>query len=198
MIKIGLTGGIASGKSTVSAMIKNFGIPIIDADIISREVVEPGEEAYKQIVASFGSDILLENGQINRKKLGSIVFQDADQRIILNNIVHPQVRKSMLQKINFYEKKGEKAIVLDIPLLFEGKLTGWVDKKLLVYVDPKTQLERLINRDHSTEKQALDRIRSQMPLDEKKALADAIIDNNGSVDNTLQQLKAIFRQWHIF
>ncbi|MBM7644784.1 dephospho-CoA kinase [Scopulibacillus daqui] len=198
MMKIGLTGGIASGKSTVSAMIKDFGIPVVDADRISREVVEPGEEAYKQIVASFGSEILFDNGQINRKKLGNIVFQDADKRQMLNRIVHPQVRKSMLQKVNAYERQGEAVTVLDIPLLFESKLTEMVDKTLLVYVDAKTQLERLMNRDQSSEKEALDRIRSQMPLDEKRALVDAVIDNNGSTEETLHQLKRIFRLWHIF
>ncbi|TCP32101.1 dephospho-CoA kinase [Scopulibacillus darangshiensis] len=197
MIIIGLTGGIASGKSTVSKMIQEQHIPLIDADQIAREVVEPGEPAYDEIAETFGSDVLFADGTLNRKQLGSIIFQDESKRKKLNSIVHPQIRKQMSGKIAAYKSEGTEAIVLDIPLLFESKLTGWTDKVLLVYVTPDVQLKRLMLRDGSTEKEALARIQSQLPLEEKKQLADAVINNNGSVGDTRGQLMAALKQWGV-
>lgn len=198
MMVIGLTGGIASGKSTVANMIKDAGIALIDADIYARQVVEPGEAAYEQIVAHFGDEILHTDGTIDRKHLGSIVFNDERERNVLNRIVHPAVREKMDEQKRAYEKEGHEAVVLDIPLLFEGKRTDTVDKTLLVYVDEETQLKRLMARDGSTEKEALSRIRSQMPLAEKVPRADAVIDNNGTTAETRDQLFAIFQKWDLF
>ncbi|RFB17771.1 dephospho-CoA kinase [Bacillus sp. HNG] len=196
-LTIGLTGGIASGKSTVSQMFKEAGIVVIDADVIARKVVEIGEEAYEQIVQSFGEDILLPDKTIDRPKLGSIVFFSEDKRLLLNSIVHPAVRKQMLKEKEEHMKNGEETVVLDIPLLFESKLTSLVDKTLLVYVDYETQLSRLMNRNSLTKEEAEARIQSQMPLKDKIQLADAVIDNNGTIEDTKDQFRVVCKQWGI-
>ncbi|MED5078370.1 dephospho-CoA kinase [Geobacillus stearothermophilus] len=192
---IGLTGGIASGKSTVSAMMRELGLPVIDADEAARAVVRPGEEAYRQIVAAFGPGILRADGEIDRAKLGAIVFNDEQQRKVLNAIVHPAVRKKMLAEKEAHIRSGAKTVVLDIPLLFESGLTHWVDKVLVVYVDDDIQLRRLMARNGFTEEEALARIRSQWPMAEKVKRADAVIDNNGTIEETRRQLLAILHQW---
>lgn len=192
---IGLTGSIASGKSTVSSMLEEMKIPVIDADKVSREVVEPGEEAYLSVVKQFGEDILLPDGNINRKKLGSVIFSNEEKRKILNGIVHPAVRKRMLEQKEDYVQNGESIIVMDIPLLFESQLTHMVDKVIVVFVEEMVQLKRLMERDQSTKEEALQRIHSQIPLKEKVKLADAVINNNGTRAETLKQLKNIVDEW---
>ncbi len=194
---VGLTGGIASGKSTVSKMFKDMGITVIDADIEARLAVEKGEPAYENIVAFFGRDILLEDGSINRARLGEIIFNDLEKRLKLNSIVHPEVRKRMLAKRDQAIEAGERLIIMDIPLLFESKLTYMVDKILLVYVDAETQLERLMARNHFTKEEAISRINSQMPLIDKIQLSDAVIDNNGTIEETRNQLIRILREWNV-
>lgn len=194
---IGLTGSIASGKSTVSSMFKELEIPIIDADQISRDVVEPGEGALQDIIKEFGKEILLPDGTLDRKKLGSIIFTDTDKRAKLNAIVHPAVRNRMLELKEAYINAGEECVVMDIPLLFESKLTHMVDKVLVVYVDEEVQLQRLMNRDSSSKEEALQRIHSQIPVKEKVKLADATIDNNGSKENTFAQLKDVLNKWEV-
>lgn len=194
---IGLTGGIASGKSTVSAMFTDMGITVIDADIEARLAVEIGEKAYDDIVSQFGKAILAEDGTINRQKLGSIIFSDEEKRNLLNSITHPAVRKRMAQKRQNAEAANEKAIVMDIPLLFESKLTGLVEKIILVYVDEETQLERLMKRNGFSEAEALSRIKSQMPLKDKVKLADAVINNGGTIEQTKKQLLDILNTWGI-
>lgn len=196
-MQIGLTGGIASGKSTVSKMIQDAGIALIDADVHARDVVEPGEEAYKKIITHFGKEILHGDGTIDRKKLGAIIFNDKKQRDILNRIVHPAVRKKMNEKKAAYQAEGRNAVVLDIPLLFESGLTETVDKILLVYVNPEIQLKRLMERDGSTKEEALSRIRSQIPLDEKRSRADAVIDNSGTPYDAKTQLFEILKRWEV-
>ncbi|QGQ47485.1 dephospho-CoA kinase [Metabacillus sediminilitoris] len=187
-VVIGLTGGIASGKSTVSNMFRNQGIRIIDADKISRDVVEIGEPAYQQIVKTFGQDILLDDQTINREKLGAIIFSNDKNRQQLNEIVHPAVRKEMLKQKQEEKEKNAKQVVLDIPLLFESKLTHMVDVTVLVYVDEQTQLKRLMNRNGYSKEEAMMRIQSQLPLKEKVKLADVIINNNGSIEDTEAQV----------
>jgi dephospho-CoA kinase len=196
-LSIGLTGGIASGKSTVSSMLIELGFPVIDADQIAREAVKPGEEPYKKIVETFGREILLENGEINRPKLGSIIFHDQEKRDLLNNIVHPFVRRRMIEQKEALFEKGEKAVILDIPLLFESKLTHLVDKTILVYVDADVQLERLMRRNDLTENEAKARIASQMPLVQKVPLADAVINNNGTIEETRKQLIHLLTNWQL-
>ena len=194
---IGITGGIASGKSSVSQYIRELGFTIVDADIASRAVVEPGEEAYLQVVESFGDDILLEDGTIDRGKLGSIIFHDKDKRLILNGIVHPAVRAWMRDQTAKAFERGEETVFMDIPLLFESKLTFMVEKTLLVYVDEAVQLERLMARNSLSEEDAKARMASQMPLAEKKALADAVVDNNGKFEETKAQVRLILEKWNV-
>lgn len=192
---IGLTGGIASGKSTVSTMLKELNIPVIDADEEARLAVEKGEKAYLEIVAYFGEEILLEDGSIDRLKLGSIIFPNEDKRKILNSIVHPAVRENMLRKKEQYLLSGHEFVVLDIPLLFESKLTHMVEKVIVVYVDEQTQLARLMERNGFSKEEATARIASQLPLKDKLTMADAVIDNNGSIDETKKQLISILTNW---
>ncbi|MFE8696974.1 dephospho-CoA kinase [Cytobacillus sp. FJAT-53684] len=194
-IIVGLTGGIASGKSTVSSILIEKGITVIDADLEARLAVEKGEEAYNEIVSHFGEQILLEDGSINREKLGSVIFHNQDQRLKLNSIVHPAVRKRMLMKKEEAIDKGEELVIMDIPLLFESKLTSMVDKTIVVYVDETIQLERLMNRNQLSKADALARVRSQMPLKEKIQLADAVINNNGTIEETKKQLLNILSNW---
>ncbi|MEH7491319.1 dephospho-CoA kinase [Neobacillus niacini] len=194
---IGLTGGIASGKSTVSNMLKEMNITVIDADVEARLAVEKGEPAYQKIVAEFGNDILLTNEEIDRVKLGSIIFHNADKRQLLNSIVHPEVRKRMNNQVEAAREREEQVIVLDIPLLFESKLTHMVEKTILVYVDRDIQLKRLMERNELSLKDAEARIKSQMPLSEKVALADAVINNNGAITETKKQVIEVLMGWGI-
>ncbi|MDM5156757.1 dephospho-CoA kinase [Bacillus sp. DX1.1] len=196
-VVIGLTGSIASGKSTVSQMFRERQIPVIDADIIAREVVEQGKEAYKEIIKVFGEEILQADGELDRQKLGSIVFYNEEKRLQLNQIVHPAVRKEMNAQKDMYIREGMQAVVLDIPLLFESKLTALVDQILLVFVNPDTQLERLVKRNGFTEEEARARIDSQMPLAEKVKLANKVIRNDGTIAETKAQLHNILMEWNI-
>jgi len=194
---IGLTGSIATGKSTVSLMFDDFNIPVVDADKIAREVVQPGEQAYKAIVKTFGKKILREDKTLDRPKLGSIVFADEEKRKTLNGIIHPAIREKMLKDRDAYVQQGETCIVLDIPLLFESKLTHFVDKTIVVYADEDTQLKRLIQRDAYTEKEAKQRIHSQLSASEKAELADAVVDNNGTKYETYEQLENVLKEWNV-
>jgi Dephospho-CoA kinase (EC 2.7.1.24) len=194
---IGLTGGIASGKSTVANMLRDKNIPIVDADVVAREVVEIGTDTYKKLVSEFGEKILNDDKTLNRPMLGSIIFQDQEKLEKLNSIMHPSIRTSMKEKTKKYIETGHDVVVMDIPLLFESKLTYLVDKTLLVYVTEKTQLKRLMERNDLSEKEATDRIQSQMPLTEKVKLSHAVIDNNGSLTKTEQQLNQILDEWQI-
>ena len=194
---IGITGGIASGKSTASNMVREMGYTVIDADYASRVVVEPGQKAYGEIIGQFGESILHEDGTLNREKLGAIIFTDEEKRKQLNRIVHPAVRAYMNEEREAAFERGEKIVFLDIPLLFESKLTHMVDKTVLIYVDQDVQLHRLMARNNLTEEQAKARINSQMPLSEKKALADEVIDNNMDIDRTRSQLVSVLNKWGI-
>lgn len=196
-LTIGLTGGIATGKSTVSAMFQQLNIPVIDADIISREVVKPGRDAYQKIIQTFGQSILQDDQTINRKKLGNIIFSNDSERQKLNQIVHPAVRKEMLNQRQDYIDSEAEIIVMDIPLLFESELTHLVNQVLVVYVSEEKQLSRLLQRDHITLTEAEKRIRSQMPISDKVKKADVIIDNNGSIEQTKKQLLKLLKTWQI-
>ncbi|SDM89210.1 dephospho-CoA kinase [Fictibacillus solisalsi] len=191
---IGLTGGIASGKSTVSNLLRSYGLPVVDADVIARQVVEQGHPAYEKIVEHFGENILDDAGNIDRKKLGSIVFTNEEKRLVLNGIVHPAVRLEMKNEAAVHLKESSH-VILDIPLLFESELTHMVDRTLLVFVDEASQLSRLMKRDGFTEAEAKSRIAAQMPLKEKVQLADAVIVNNGSLEELKNQVEIQLREW---
>ncbi|MED4727568.1 dephospho-CoA kinase [Aneurinibacillus migulanus] len=185
---IGLTGGIACGKSTVSRMLAERDARIIDADIIAREVVRPGEEAWSLVVERFGRDILLANDELDRVKLGSLVFSDEQARLDLNAIVHPAVRGRMRQLTKEAQEEGIGLIVLDIPLLYESKLEYMVEKVVVVYCTVNQQLERLMKRNGFDEEEAQRRIASQMSIEDKRLRADYVIDNSGTLTETEQQV----------
>jgi len=194
MLVVGLTGGIATGKSTVSALLKSHAIPIIDADILARQVVEPGTKAYSQIVSYFGDDIRHPDGTLDRPKLGSLVFNDAEKRKKLNSIVHPAVRQGMVWQVVRCWLKGEKICVLDVPLLIEAGLWKWVGRIVVVSCSEELQLSRLMSRDNFDEEAAKSRVSSQMPISEKTCYADHIIDNTGSKDELFTQVDALVRK----
>ncbi|EKZ1696049.1 dephospho-CoA kinase [Listeria monocytogenes] len=185
---IGLTGSVATGKSTVSNMIQQAGIPLVDADIAARKVVEPGTEGLKEIVAYFGEEILLADGTLNRAKLGEIIFKDKEKREKLNEITHPRVKEYMLEARERFFRAGEELVFFDIPLLFESHLESLVDQIVVVWTTPETELKRLMERNDLTKEDALRRIESQMGIDEKARKADFVIDNNESLEKTQKQV----------
>src|SRR5699024_8573711 len=191
---IGLTGSIGTGKSTITNKLKQLNIPVIDADLIAREVVEPGEPAYKEIVATFGEEILQENKRLNREKLGSIVFSDEAKRKQLNSIIHPAIRAEMIAQRDAYVAEEVPCVVLDIPLLYESKLSHFVEKVIVVATERSTQLERIVKRDAIDEEEALRRMNSQIDVAKKVEWADAVIDNNGSIAESEAQIEAILHK----
>jgi dephospho-CoA kinase len=185
LVIAGLTGGIASGKSTVSAFLEDAGAVIVDADKIAREVVQKDRPAWRKIVDAFGRSILLPDGEINRILLGEIIFGDPAQQLILNRIVHPDVFAETAMRLAEIENKQPGAVViLDVPLLIESGMDMDFSEILVVYVPESVQIQRLMARDRLTQTQALARIRSQMPIEEKKKHATIVIDNSGSRENT--------------
>lgn len=186
---LGLTGGIATGKSTVVNVFKNLGFPIVDADIIAREVVEPGNIGLAEIVSVFGTNIINSDGSLNRKKLGVLIFSDAQKRKILNKILSPFIKERILAEI---ESKKDKAslIIVDIPLLYEGGYDKFVDQVAVVYIPEKLQLLRLMKRDHLSENEALQRIQSQLSIEEKKKNADIVFDNQENIEKTKKLIEA--------
>ncbi|MFD1206933.1 MULTISPECIES: dephospho-CoA kinase [Sporosarcina] len=192
---IGLTGSIATGKSTVANMLRAKGFPIVDADVISREIVEPGSPVLKEISEAFGEGALREDGTMNREWIGARIFGDETERQKLNRIMHPAVRKEMLRQKDEWLGKGAQIVIMDIPLLFESKLQHFVDKILVVSASPKVQKERLMARNHLTEEEADDRIHSQLPIAEKESGADAVIYNDGTLKETEKQLDQILIEW---
>lgn len=192
---IGLTGSIASGKSTVAKMLEKYHFPIVDADQVARLVVEPGEPALTEIVAAFGEEILLEDGSLNRKKLGDLIFHDPSKRAILNGIIHPAIRKEMLRQRDEWLNNGAEVVIMDIPLLFESKLQHFVEKILVVSLSEEKQLERLMERNQLNEEEARARISSQLPLTVKEEGADAVIYNESTLEKTEQQLNYILKEW---
>ncbi|EAC4172677.1 dephospho-CoA kinase [Listeria monocytogenes] len=185
---IGLTGSVATGKSTVSNLIQQAGIPLVDADIAARKVVEPGTEGLKEIVAYFGEEILLADGTLDRAKLGEIIFKDKEKREKLNEITHPRVKDYMLEARERFFRAGEELVFFDIPLLFESHLESLVDQIVVVWTTPETELKRLMERNNLTKEDALRRIESQMGIDEKARKADFVIDNNESLEKTQKQV----------
>ncbi|KEP46762.1 dephospho-CoA kinase [Rhizoctonia solani 123E] len=192
---VGLTGGIASGKSTVSSLLTAHGIPVIDADILARQVVEPGTPGHAAICTTFGAGILKAGSQdIDRKKLGEVVFNDEYKRKQLNAIVHPAVRKAMFWSVIRCWLRGERVCVLDIPLLIETGMWKQVGKVIVVYVSKELQMQRLMRRDSSDRVAAQSRVSSQLPLASKLEYADIVIDNSGSMADTDRQVASIVQR----
>lgn len=192
---IGLTGSIASGKSTVSRMLTELGYPVVDADMVARQVVEPGTATLLAIQDAFGADVIREDGTMDREKVGAIIFNDPASRKKLNDIIHPAIRQEMLKQRQAYLDAGHDTVIMDIPLLFESKLQHMVDKILVVSVSEEEQFRRLVERNQLTEQEARARIASQLPMSVKEAGADEVLDNNGTIDNTKRQLMRILDNW---
>ena len=189
---VGLTGGIATGKSTVSAMFGFLGCRLIDADQLAREVVMPGQPAHHAIVREFGASVLQEDGTLDRKRLGAIVFADPERRKRLEAITHPAIRARHGRILAAYEEEAFEGIVIwDVPLLIETGGAALVDRVVVVYVDPDTQLRRLIDRDGIHEAAARARVSSQMPIDDKRLRADHVIDNSDGRAETERQVRAV-------
>lgn len=191
----GLTGGIAAGKSTVLKMFKDHGFIIFDADSFAREVVIPNSIGLKQIVEQFGDQVLNADGTLNRAKLGSIVFSDSSELEKLNHITRPLIKEKILQTIALIKKSTSKRIaIFEIQLLFEGGYEDYFDGTISLYERPEIQLARLMKRNNLTEKVALDRINSQMSMDEKKRRADFVIDNSGDLTQLKQEFEKLMSQ----
>ena len=191
---LGLTGGIGSGKSLVAEMFRKLGAEVIDADRLARDVVEPGQPALNEIVMAFGRDVLLPDGSLNRVSLAAIIFADAAARQRLNAITHPRIRARMETEVAARNQRSG-ILILDIPLLYENGLAGSVEKVIVVWVDPRTQLQRLTERDRLSVDEARRRIAAQMPLDDKRARADEVIDNSGDRERTRRQVQAIYQRY---
>ncbi len=189
MIVIGLTGGIATGKSTVTAALRDLGVTVIDADQVARQVVEPGEPALAELVAEYGPGILREDGRLDREKLGSLVFSDAAARQRLNDITHPHILRAMDRLRQAAAAAGEHVLALDVPLLFESGLEKTVDRVWVVIASAAQQLQRLMDRDGLGAEEARRRVEAQMPLERKIRGADAVIDNSGSVESTRTRVR---------
>lgn len=194
---IGLTGSIASGKSTVAKMIESYGLPIVDADVVARQVVEPGTPTLKKIAESFGPEVIAHDGSMDRAKVGSIIFHNEEMRKTLNSIIHPAIREEMLRQRDEFISFGAKNIFMDIPLLFESKLEHFVEKIIVVSVNREVQLQRLMERNGFSEEEAKARIATQIPVKEKERLADAVIHNNGTLEDTAIQLQNVLYEWNV-
>lgn len=188
MIKIGLTGGIGSGKSTVSSILRSNNFKIIDADLISRHIYDIYPKLLETIKNEFGEQFIDESGKLLRKKLGDYIFKYPKRRKTLESIVIPLIKEEILKQLHEYDRIGEKICIVDAPTLIENNLHEAMDINVLVWTDRATQLARLIKRDNINEEQAVNRINSQMPLDEKKKLVDFIIDNSSSIEDTKEQV----------
>lgn len=188
---IGLTGGIASGKSLVSNILRQTGWPIIDADQVTRQLQEPGAVGLKKIAAYFGQQMIKDDGNLNRAKLGRQVFAHPKERAQLNQIMQPLIRERVAEQLQQFQRQQVPYVVLDFPLLFEAHYAEDCDLIVVVAVRPAVQLQRLMERNGYSKQEALNRINAQLPLAEKVAQADVIIDNNGSKETTKQQVATL-------
>ncbi len=194
MFRIGLTGGVGCGKSTVSRYLSSLGIPIVDGDRIAHEATEPGSTVMRDIERVFGKEMLKADGALRREKLAAVVFADEEKRQALNGIIHPYVWQKAMTEMLAAEATGHSVIVLDMPLLIE---IGWnlrVNAVWVVAVPPDVQIRRVCLRDDVTEEQAMARIRNQMPTERKIGYADIVIDNSGTPEETYRQVDAALKK----
>ena len=193
-IIIGLTGGIASGKTTVSNMFIEKNIPVIDTDKIAKELLSIDTEAYNEVIEMCGPDIKLSNNEINRKRLASIIFANKDIRDRLNSIIHPRVKKIMMSEVARHKQMETKVIVIDVPLLFESGFDKYVDETITVFVNFESQLDRLMSRDQIDMEYANLKIKAQLPLSEKVKQSTYVIDNSLSILETKKQFIKILEK----
>lgn len=188
MIKVGLTGGIGTGKSTVSNILRSEQLKIIDADKIAKEVLEKNPQILEMVRTQFGSGFFDWKGEFRRKEFGNHIFRFPKQRIKYESIIMPYIKQSIEENIKAYEKKGEKIIIIDAPTLIENNLHVEMDYVILVYADNSAQIQRVMSRDKLTKAEAVSRINSQMSMEEKKEYANIIIDNNTDLIDTQKQV----------
>lgn len=189
----GLTGGIATGKSTAKNLFESLGIPVVDADQISHGLTEVGEVGYLQVVSHFGNEILNRDLTINRKKLGQLVFSQSRLKSDLENILHPLIKTEVLRQKENHQQNGVQICVYDVPLLFEKNLEKEFDSTVLIWCDNRTQLERLIKRDVLTTEEAFLRIKNQVPMIDKVKKADHCVDNSGDIEDLQKQIKKLIQ-----
>ena len=192
-MRIGLTGGIASGKSAVAEALKKENIPVIDADEVSRAVMRPGSPLFHDIVQAFGQEVLNQDGDLDRVALGNKVFSNPQALERLNALTHPVIWAEMQRQVHELEQTHPLVVVM-VPLLLENGRQNWVDEVWLVMLPRDVQKARLMARNHLSEEQAEARISAQMPLDQKLALADRVIDNSGTLEELHQSLREVLRQ----
>ena len=191
MLRVGLTGGIASGKSTVGALLRDYEYPVLDADTIAHELLEPGQDAYQEVVAEFGEAVLSKGGAVDRTKLGAIIFSDAAKRARLNQILHPRIHEVVMKWFAALDRPGGPDLAFeDAALILEGGAKKNLDRVVVCWCTPEQQLERLQERGLSVADAKL-RIAAQMPLDEKRKLADEVIDCSRSIEETQSQVKTV-------
>ena len=192
---LGVTGGIASGKSTVARMLEELGAPMIDFDVLSRVVTEPGKPAWKEIVAYFGEQILREDGTLNRKALSEMVFPDRQKREKLERFTHPRILEEFIRRAKQIVKENPEAIIQGVvPLLIEANLQSLFHKLILVYLPEEMQIRRLMEREPISRETVLLILKSQLPIEEKKKYADYIVDNSGSLEETRKQVESVWLQ----
>lgn len=190
---VGLTGGVATGKSLISGELGRLGAHVVDADLIAREVIAKGSPAYNEIVEAFGAAVLKEDGSIDRKRLADAIFSDEDKRLKLNRITHPRIIRRMWEEVERIRRRDPEAlIVLDAPLLIEAGLHKDVEKVIVVYSDEDKQITRLMRKEGLDISGAKRRVLSQMPLKEKMGLADYLIENNGTVEDALKEALSLY------
>jgi len=190
---LGVTGGIATGKTTVANMLQELGAPVIDFDLIAREVVEPGQPALRDIVEYFGKQVLTEDGHLDRKKLSGIVFRDFEKRKKLESFTHPRIHQAFAKQVGNIAKEQSGAVIqVVIPLLIELNLQYLFHKLLVVYAPRETQIDRLMERDHISHEEAANILKAQLPIDEKVGYADFVIHNEKGLGKTRQQVKEVW------
>jgi dephospho-CoA kinase len=192
---LGVTGGIASGKSTVAKMLEELGAPMIDFDVLSRVIVEPGKPAWKEIVAYFGEQILREDRTLNRRALSAMVFQDQEKRKKLERFTHARILEEFVRRAKQIAKENPGSIIQGVvPLLIEANLQSLFHKLMLVYLPEEMQIRRLMEREPISRETALQMLKSQLAIEEKKKFADYIVDNSGSLEETRKQVEAVWLQ----
>lgn len=189
----GLTGGIATGKSTAAKLIESMGVPVVDADQISHRLSEVGQAGYEKIVSHFGQQILNNDLSIDRKKLGQIIFSDAQLKSDLENILHPLIKIEVQKKRKEYQSSGVSLCFYDVPLLFEKNLSKDFDTTVLIWCDNSTQLERLMKRNGLTIEEAYLRIKNQMPMIDKVRLSEHCVDNSGDIEDLEKQIRRLIK-----
>lgn len=194
MLWIGLTGGIATGKSTVARLIRDRGHAVIDADLLAREVVQIGTEANLEIARVFGPDAVLASGELNRKRIGEVVFSDRTKLALLEGIIHPRVRALSLERKRALESEGRSVAFYDVPLLYEKNMADLFDRVVVVACSEKTQLARLVARDGFPLDEAKRRIAAQLPIATKADRADDVIPNEGSLEDLEKEVAGYLKR----